>query len=193
MGTAMKKRSNRSTTTKQAGLYLDEALKLFVGQATQTGFVDTNLRRALVSVKRALILPPDNYDALILMADILGELNDSPDSLIEATELYDKAISLQPKNPKGYSAKASTLLDAGRADLGEIEARKVWKLIVQNTASLELEEGDIKDACQLLADSLIELKKPKEAIAVLRDGLEHEPTEAMANMLNNYIRHLNIS
>jgi hypothetical protein len=64
---------------------------------------------------------------------------------------------------------------------------------MQNTASVELEEGDIKNACQLLADSLIELKKPKDAIAVLRGGLEHEHTEAMANMLNNYIQHLKIS
>jgi hypothetical protein len=61
---------------------------------------------------------------------------------------------------------------------------------MRNTADVELEEGDIQDACQLLADSLIELNKPKEAIAILRNGLEHEPTEAMANMVNSYIRHL---
>ncbi len=189
----MKKVSNRSTTTEQAGLYLDEALKLFVGRATKTGFVDTNLSGALVCVKRALIVQPDNYDALILMADILGELNESPDALSQAIELYDRAIALQPNNPEGISAKARTLLDAGKAESGEIEARKAWQLVMQNTASVELEEGDVQDACQLLADSLIELKKPKEAIAILRDALEHEHTESMVNMLNNYTRHLKIS
>jgi tetratricopeptide (TPR) repeat protein len=190
----MKKRSNRLTTAKQAELFLDQARRLFIGRMTEKGFVDTDLRGALVSVKRALILKPDDYDALILMADILGELaelDDSPGALKQAIELYDKAISLEPGHPDGYSAKARSLLSAGKAAMGEIEAREAWKLVMSNTAGVELKEGDVQDACQLLADALIELKKPEEALAILRDGLEHQHSESMAEMLDNYIRHLN--
>lgn len=181
------KKPRRAPTVRQADELLERARRLFLGRATKAGFVDIDLNAAMIQVKRALLLRPENFDALLLLGDILSEL-DEPQSLNQGLIAYDKAIAVEPDNPEGYMAKARTLLERGQAEIAEKVGRKALALARRKSVECE----DREEAYQLVADALIKLERPREAVSLLKEGVDETKTGAMRELLKNYRRYLDL-
>ena len=158
----------RIDTKARAEDYLARASDLYIGRYRRGKFVDIDLRGAMVKVKRALLLDPENYDALALMGTILKELNVSDEVPLQAIEFYDRAIRIDPLNPEAYSSKADAFSDAGKYQRALASARKAWRLTLQDKSA---DDFSIGVACVSVRDILVKLKKWKEAGRVLREGL----------------------
>src|ERR1700691_185466 len=85
---------NRKHSARQridtAERYRAKASDLFVWTDSDSPSERRNLETALVNIKRALLLDPDNYEFLVLAGDILCSLDDEA-SVAAALEYYERA------------------------------------------------------------------------------------------------------
>ena len=167
------KRKSKSTR-ERAGRYLERATDLFVGRPGKTEFEGYDLRKALINVKRALMLDPQSYDALILLGNITHELDWSPKGLRAAIGHYDKAISLEPKKADAFFSKGSALVDARDFKSAEGPARKAWLLTLRDPNA---EPFDIQAATLYLRDCLVGRNRWKSACLVLQRALKRLQAE----------------
>jgi hypothetical protein len=108
-------RKRRAKLPERLAIYLDKATGFYTGRLVRGRFVGVDLRKALIHVKRALMGGPDNYDALVLMGNILEELSEeSEGALPTVIRYYDRAIKLRPKRHQAYASKARAFFNANK-------------------------------------------------------------------------------
>jgi tetratricopeptide (TPR) repeat protein len=166
------RQSPESVRQARAERYLKRARELYIGKPGETGFVKYDLHKALINVKRALMLTPKSYDSLVLIGNIIGELDESEDGLRTVIGYYDKAISLQPENPDAHGAKAAACFDAQEFTMAVTPAWKAWRLTIRDPNA---DEFDVKVAGVYLRDTLVKLGKWKTACTVLERALKRVP------------------
>lgn len=152
--------------------YLSRARELYIGRPGATGFVDYDLRRAQINIRRALMLDPNSYEALILAGEIAGELDESEQGLQAALSYYDRSMSLEPERPDAYEAKATALSDAQQYEAALAPARKAWRLTLGDQAS---DPFDVETTTVCLRDILVKLGRWDSACRVLKQGLARVP------------------
>jgi tetratricopeptide (TPR) repeat protein len=142
---------NRKHSARQridtAERYRAKASDLFVWTDSDSPSERRNLETALVNIKRALLLDPDNYEFLVLAGDILCSLDDEA-SVAAALEYYERAIRLEPENPDAYDSKSSLLMywtEPPEAAEAERLARKAVALAIMrgDPESLELKYSNL--------------------------------------------------
>jgi tetratricopeptide (TPR) repeat protein len=162
------KRKSKSIQAR-AEYYLERARDLYIGYPGETEFEGYDLRKALINVRRALMLDPQSYDALILSGQIVHELDWSPEGLRRANKYYDRAISLHPGMAAAFSSKAAAFLNTGDFKSAEAPARRAWLLTLRDPNA---EPSDIKDAACELSTALEGQGKWKPARIVLQRALK---------------------
>ena len=167
--------------------YLKEARELFTfsmkGTPLQTDF--SMLRAARAKARKALLLDPSNYQAVLLLAHILADCDDRASSE-EALRYYDVAVSLHPEDPEPCDGKASVLLfDLDRPAEAEHFARQaISRALRQRDAdSLEM-------TYTTLIAALMEQGKSAEARRALREAERRCPTESMRDLVANTLKEL---
>lgn len=162
------KRKSKSVQAR-AAYYLERARDLYIGYPGEAEFEGYDLRKALINVKRALMLDPQSYDALILSGQIAHELDWSPEGLRKAVEYYDRAISLHPGRAAAFSSKGAAFLNKGDFKSAEAPARKAWLLTLRDPNA---EPFDIEDAACDLSAALAGQGKWNPACRVLQRALK---------------------
>jgi tetratricopeptide (TPR) repeat protein len=148
------------------------------------------VRSALIKTKRALLLKPDDYDNLNLLANILLEFDD-PESEAQALRYYDKAIALRPELPDAYEGKAQYLMTWRKPpDPAEAErlARKALKLALRRIEDPEI----LTLKFSTLIDILEGRRKFEQARTVLRFALRKCPTELMRCLAEGTLRRIGV-
>lgn len=159
--------------------YLDRGRELFGMSGPDPSDEQRDLRLALVQAKRALLLDPANYGATVLMGEILQDI-DTPDSLAQALELYDKAIALNPSSADAYAVKAELLIyHLNQPIEAERLARKALAIAKQTHEPLEF----LESRYSTLIDILVERRKVAQARWMVKRALHDCPTDSMKSMV----------
>jgi pentatricopeptide repeat protein len=169
--------------------YIEEATDLYTfsmkGEPLATD--EAMLRAAQVKARRALLLDPSNYDATLLLGQILADYDDDPKSSEEALLYYDRAMSLEPDNPEPYDGKASVLLwDLKQPAEAEQFARQAIALASRRRRDVSL----LEMTYSTLIAALMEQGKFTEAREAMRQARQRCPTESMRALIANTLKEL---
>jgi pentatricopeptide repeat protein len=169
--------------------YLDEARDLFIfsmkGELLTTDA--SMVKAAEVKTRRALLLDPLNYDAILLLGDILADYDDDLKSSEEALRYYDLAISMEPDDPEPYHGKASALLwELKRPAEAERYARQAIALNSRRQRDASL----LEMTYSTLVGALMEQGNFAEAREALRKAQWRCPTETMKALVANTLKEL---
>jgi tetratricopeptide (TPR) repeat protein len=180
-------RHHRSVRTS-AAKYLREAGDRFL--LSGKGLVDkdadpaedeANVRSALISAKRALLLDPSNYEAIVLIGNLYGDSDDARSTSL-ALEYFDRAIGLDPEAPDAYASKAELLLyDLNRPDEAEPLAQRALALSIRNEDTVT----QLELTYQLLIEIFLAQKRFWKARAVIREALRRCPGTFMDAVAKN--------
>ena len=175
--------------------YLDRARDLYIFSEDSR---PASLRKALTIARKSLLLDPRNYDALILLGDIISDIDD-PKTLDQALGYYDQAIALRPEGPNGYAAKAGLLMYwLDQPEEAERLARKALALSKRSgkaSESLEYELSVIalEHSYSTLIDILIGRKKFAQARWLIRRALRDCPSEIMSDRVAQPLKEIESS
>jgi tetratricopeptide (TPR) repeat protein len=182
------RRSSKTNSRMRAERYIARARELYVGAPGETGFVNYDLSKALINAKRAIILDPNNYAALVLLGKIVGEQDESENGLRTALDYYDKAISVNPNIPDAYQAKGIALFDAQKFRLALEPNWRAWRLTRSDPNSIPF---DIEVASIYLRDTLVKLGRWRFARNVLESALGQIPdSPPLLRLLDLTIKHI---
>jgi tetratricopeptide (TPR) repeat protein len=131
------------------------------------------LREAMASIRKFLLLEPNNYHGLLLAGRISAEFDDAS-STARALQYFEKAIAICPDSPDAYQDKAGLLMyDLKRPGEAERFARKALSLAEQSGDEL------IDSSYAALIDILVGRRKYSHARWMIRRALRDCPTEFM--------------
>jgi tetratricopeptide (TPR) repeat protein len=171
----MKRRRShpRISLKTRAEKYLDRASDLYIFSENSRPAL---LREALVMARKALLIDPRNYEALLLLGNIISDI-DQPRCIPQALRYYDQAIALRPEIPDSYAAKAGLLMYwLGQPEEAELLERKALALSVHG--------GELSEfSYSTLIDILIGRKKFAQARWLIRKALRDCPSEVMRDMV----------
>ena len=180
-------RHHRSVRTS-AAKYLREAEDRFV--LSGKGLVDkdsdpaedeANVRSALIIAKRALLLDPSNYEAIVLIGNLYGDSDDARSTSL-ALEYYDRAIQIDPEAPDAYASKAGLLLyDLNRPQEAEPLANGALALSIRNEDTVT----QLELTYLLLIDIFLAQKRFWKARATIREALRKCPGTLMDAIARN--------
>lgn len=124
-----RKHGGRVSTFEKAENYHHLASDIFIYTESDDPYYRRKIETAVLNMRRALLIDPDNYDFLVFMGNLLDALDDQS-AAIQALEYYDRAIRLRPEHPDAYKSKASALIWAKPPDEANAErlARKALDL-----------------------------------------------------------------
>lgn len=158
----------------------DDASDLYIRSYSKDEIDHGALREALIKAKRALLLAPDDYDNLILVARILGDFDDQ-ESHAQSLKYYERAIALRPDFPAAYEERAQFLmywLEPPNPVEAERLARKALKL--------SLRDDEDPETLALTFSTLIGIletrRKFDETRRIIRQALRKCPTELMRGL-----------
>lgn len=123
-------------------------------------FVKGKNQAAYKELKKSLKYNPKNYEAIILTGDIESEIG----TLKKSLKFYDRAISLDPKNPDAYESKANTLLGEGHP----LMALPVAKFALRLRLKQKAKKKQLELLYDILISALFEAGKLKEGFLLLR-------------------------
>ena len=169
--------------------YLDGARELFIfsmkGEPLTTDV--SMLRAAEVKARRALLLDPSSYDAVLLLGDILADYDDDLKSSKEALRYYDLAMRMEPDDPEPYHGKAGVLLwDLKQPVAAEQFARQAIALNSRRRRDVFL----LEITYSTLIAALMEQRKFAEAREALRKAQWRCPTETMKALVADTLEQL---
>ncbi|MFZ0680598.1 hypothetical protein [Candidatus Binatus sp.] len=175
--------------TERVQEYLDGARDLFMfsmkGEPLTTDV--SMVKAAEVKVRRALLLDPSSYDAILLLGDILADYDDDLKSSEEAIRWYDLAMSMEPDDPEPYHGKAGVLFwDLKQPGAAEQFARQAIALNCRRRRDVFL----LEMAYSTLIAALMEQRKFAEAREALRKAQWRCPTESMKALVADTLREL---
>src|SRR5581483_7147 len=131
------------------------------------------LREAMASIRKFLLLEPNNYHGLLLAGRISAEFDDAASSA-RALHYFEKAILQCPNFPDAYQDKAGLLMyDFKRPEEAERFARKALSLSKQRNDEL------LDSSYATLIDILVARRKFSQARWLIRCALHDCPTEFM--------------
>ena len=140
--------------------YHEIASDLFTGADSDNSRYRPKLESALISIKRALLFDPDNYQFLVLTGDILAAIDTKP-AVVEALKYYDRAISIRPDHPDAYDSKASVLMFQTHPP-DENAAESLSRRAVSLALGMQVEQEILEMSYLGLIDILEARKKFKE-------------------------------
>lgn len=184
MNSMKRRRSHPRISLKtRAEEYLDRARDLYIFSEDSRPAL---LREALAIARRSLLIDPQNYEALLLLGNIISDIDD-PKCIPQALRYYDQAIALHPEIPDGYDAKADLLMYwLDRPEEAELLARKALALSVQS--------GEVSEYCySTLIDILIGRKKFAQARRLIGRALRDCPGESMEDMVAQRLKEIESS
>ncbi|HEY6299942.1 MAG TPA: hypothetical protein VIW95_09920 [Candidatus Binatus sp.] len=142
---------------------------------------EANVRSALISAKRALLLDPSNYEAIVLIGDLYGDSDDARSTSL-ALEYYDRAIQIDPEAPDAYASKAGLLLyDLNRPHEAEPLAQRALALSIRNRDTVT----QLELTYLLLIDIFLAQKRFWKARAIIREALRKCPGTFMDAVAKN--------
>src|SRR5271170_5000937 len=171
----MKRRRShpRISLKARAEEYLDRASDLYIFSEDSRPAL---LREALAIARRSLLIDPQNYEALLLLGNIIADIDD-PKCIPQALQSYDQAIALHPENPDGYEAKAVLLMYW-------LDQPEKAELLARQALALSVKSGEVCEFCYLtLIDILIGRKKFAQARWLIRRALRDCPSEVMEDLV----------
>jgi tetratricopeptide (TPR) repeat protein len=181
----MKRRRShpRISLKTRAEKYLDRASDLYIFSEDSRPAL---LREAIALARKSLLVDPQNYEALILLGNIISDIDD-PKCIPQALRYYDQAIALRPEIPDGYDAKAGLLMYwLDQPEQAELLARKALTLSVRS--------GEVSEYCySTLIDILIGRKKFAQARWLIRRALRDCPSELMEDMVAQPLKEIETS
>jgi tetratricopeptide (TPR) repeat protein len=168
------RRTNRQKRQIRVGRFIDDARWLF-GFAPSSPEGDGDLRNAEIKVKRALLLDPESYESLVLLAEVCLDYDDE-EKTAEAVRYLERAIELSADKPDAYDSLAHALFyHRNKPEEGESCARKAL--------SLSKESGEETQFLELrymtLIDILVLRQKYAEARWIIKRALRDCPTDFM--------------
>jgi tetratricopeptide (TPR) repeat protein len=176
-------RNRRETNADHAETYREEARDLYIRSGAQKEIDKHTLREALAKANRALLLAPDDYGTLVLIANICSDFGDT-ESDARAVECYDRAIMLRPDLPDAYADKASTLLQLQKAHDAVPLAEEAVRLSLVNGC----EPDRLELTYMSLIEALIEERRFAEARSIIRQASEKCPSDLFAARVEEYRR-----
>jgi tetratricopeptide (TPR) repeat protein len=171
----MKRRRShpRISLKTRAEEYLDRASDLYIFSEDSRPAM---LREAFVIARKSLLIDPQNYEALLLLGNIISDIDD-PKCIPQALRYYDQAIALRPEIPDGYDAKAGLLMYW-------LDQPEEAELLARKALSLSVHRGEVSEFCySTLIDILIGRKKFAQARWLIRRALCDCPSELMEDMV----------
>ena len=178
----LEKKRHRRPIAAESDKFLDEGRELFALSYAKGNIDLAMVREALVKAKRALLLNPSNYDALVLMGSIYSDLEES-DSYECALQAFDQAIQLEPDNYFAYSEKAGALLELNMPAEALAMAKKAITL-----ASPDTEEPENAQFAYLhLIEALFANSLFTEARDAIRKAVQECPTELMSSQAEKWL------
>jgi len=181
----MKRRRShpRISLKARAEEYLDRASDLYIFSEDSRPAL---LREALAIARRSLLIDPQNYEALLLLGNIISDIDD-PKCLPQALRYYDQAIALQPEIPDGYDAKAGLLMYW-------LDQPEEAELVARKALALSVHRGEVSEYCySTLIDILIGRKKFAQARRLIRRALRDCPSESMEDMVAQPLKEIESS
>jgi len=135
----------------------------------------TTNENAEAAANKALLLDPNNVEALTALAQVRS----SRFRFTEATDLFKKAISLNPSFATAHQWYGNMLSLMGTPEAGLVELRKAWSLDPRSRIT-----------GANLAMTLTYLDREQEAIEQLNEVLESAPDfpDALESLLHSEIR-----
>ncbi|GEM_PF-4669683 len=171
---ANKKSVDRKRQLKiRAEQLAERAQALYLANDSKTERGRHALREAMASIRKFLLLEPNNYHGLLLAGRISAEFDDAP-STTRALQYFEKAIARCPYSPDAYQDKAGLLMhDLKRPGEAERFARKALSLSEQREDEL------LDSSYATLIDILVARRKYSQARWLIRRALHDCPTEFM--------------
>ncbi|HUA33349.1 MAG TPA: tetratricopeptide repeat protein [Candidatus Binataceae bacterium] len=141
------------------------------------------MREAIARARRALLLDPSNYDALVLLGTIYSDFDDEK-SLAEALQAYDPAIGLEPGRFDAYLEKADLFMDQKRHSEALPLAKKGFELALRDESDPYLLALEYMTWIR----ALFENKRFKEARRAIQDALQACPGKLMSSSADDWLR-----
>jgi tetratricopeptide (TPR) repeat protein len=177
----MKKRKDSGRRRiENAERYHTKASDLFICTESDSPDASRDLRVALVNIKRALMLDPDNYEYLVLTGNILFALDDTA-LAAEALGYYDRAISIEPENPDAYDSKSGVLMYWSEPP-DEVEAERLARKAATLAERAEEESELLALTYSNLFGILESRKKFAELRWTIRKALKRCPSEFLKDL-----------
>lgn len=165
---------------------IPDARLLFGFADSETARGRRELRNAAAKAKRALLLDPENYEALVLLGNIYLAL-DGEEAIAEALRYLDQAIALQPGEADAYDSKAHALMYyVDRPEEAERYARKAVSLAKTTAEDPEF----LKLYYMTLIDILILRKKYGKARWMIRRAIRDCPGGLMTEAAKTSLKEI---
>jgi tetratricopeptide (TPR) repeat protein len=167
-----KRKVQRLERSDRVEKFLDDARTLLGFADSETAAGKRDLRDAEIKAKKGLLLDPENYELLVLLAHIHLDR----DEFTEGLRYLDQAIALAPDQARAYDSKAQVLIDyLDKPVEAESCARKALSLSKKTGEEPEF----LEFRYSTLIDILVARKKYAEARWIVKRALRDCPSDFM--------------